>query len=257
MREHRRLYDEGDAAFLAPRRLVIYCAAAMRLFTYKMTHDSGFALNPFHGCCTLATCKPRIRRSKRARDWIAGFTSTQLNGDPVGEERLVYLMQVERKLRLEDYHADPAFAAKIPVADAPDHLDRMGDNVYGVRDGAFFQVPNRNHGPELIDKDLSGVYVLIATRFAYFGSRPLVVPHELRPAVPAGQSAHGAATHDAERAAAFVAYALARGTGIHAPPTTWLTSDASGRRRPRCGPRARPAERAAPGCAPMRRPTCG
>nr|WP_269667332.1 hypothetical protein [Polaromonas naphthalenivorans] len=28
-----------------------------------MTHDSGFAPNPFHGTLTLATCKPGIRRT--------------------------------------------------------------------------------------------------------------------------------------------------------------------------------------------------
>ena len=29
----------------------------MRLFAYKMTHDTGFAPNPFWGYLTLATCK--------------------------------------------------------------------------------------------------------------------------------------------------------------------------------------------------------
>lgn len=33
----------------------------MRLFADKHAHDIGFTPNPFHGVCTLATCKPRIR----------------------------------------------------------------------------------------------------------------------------------------------------------------------------------------------------
>jgi len=33
-----------------------------RLYLYTMTYDSGFAPNPFHGICTLACCKPGIRR---------------------------------------------------------------------------------------------------------------------------------------------------------------------------------------------------
>lgn len=37
----------------------------MRLFAYKMTHDTGFAPNPFWGYLTLATCKPKIREKKR------------------------------------------------------------------------------------------------------------------------------------------------------------------------------------------------
>ena len=86
-----------------------------RLFSYKLTHDTGFAPNPFFGVCTLATCKPRIRESKRVGDWIAGFTSKRLGGDEVGSERLVYLMQIAEKLPFERYHSDPRFVAKIPV----------------------------------------------------------------------------------------------------------------------------------------------
>lgn len=33
-----------------------------KLYAYKMTHDTGFAPNPYFGVCTLACCKPRIRR---------------------------------------------------------------------------------------------------------------------------------------------------------------------------------------------------
>ena len=33
----------------------------MRLFTYKMTHDTGFAPNPFWGFLTLTTCAEDTR----------------------------------------------------------------------------------------------------------------------------------------------------------------------------------------------------
>lgn len=32
------------------------------VYEYVMTSDSGFAPNPFHGACTLACCKPKIRK---------------------------------------------------------------------------------------------------------------------------------------------------------------------------------------------------
>ena len=35
----------------------------MEIFSYVITHDSGFAPNPFGGFLTLATCKPKIRKS--------------------------------------------------------------------------------------------------------------------------------------------------------------------------------------------------
>lgn len=34
----------------------------MIAYEYVMTNDSGFAPNPFHGACTLACCKPKIRK---------------------------------------------------------------------------------------------------------------------------------------------------------------------------------------------------
>ena len=34
----------------------------MTLFSYVIEHDLGFAPNPFHGVCTLACCKPQIRK---------------------------------------------------------------------------------------------------------------------------------------------------------------------------------------------------
>lgn len=88
----------------------------MHLIAYKMTNDSGFAPNPFHGKLTLATCKPGIRSSgnRRIGDWVAGFTSATLCGDTVGSERLVYLMRVDEILPIEDYFLDPRFEAKIP-----------------------------------------------------------------------------------------------------------------------------------------------
>ena len=37
-----------------------------------MTRDYGFAPNPFFGFCTLANCKPKIRKSANVGDWIIG-----------------------------------------------------------------------------------------------------------------------------------------------------------------------------------------
>ena len=81
----------------------------MELFSYKMTHDTGFAPNPFDHTLTLATCKPKIRRYRFPGQWIAGFTSRALTGDQAGRERLVYLMQIGEKLPLSDYFKDPRF----------------------------------------------------------------------------------------------------------------------------------------------------
>ena len=50
----------------------------MSFICYKMTHDKGFAPNPYFDVLTLATCKPAIRRTKKDGDWVAGFVSKAL-----------------------------------------------------------------------------------------------------------------------------------------------------------------------------------
>ena len=201
----------------------------MRLFSYKLLHDAGFAPNPFHGVCTLATCKPGLRLTKRVGDWIAGFTSTGLNGDPVGDERLIYLMQVSEKIGLAEYHRARAYAAKIPRARASHCVDRAGDNIYYLDAGQIRQVDNPNHGPGDMEKDTRGEFVLIGTRFYYFGSEPLVIPASLRPETPRAQSAQGVRTHDPVRAEAFIAFVEKQGRGVHAPPHHWPPDDESWR----------------------------
>lgn len=199
-----------------------------RLFSYKLTHDTGFAPNPFRGVCTLATCKPRIRELKRVGDWIGGFTSARLNGDAPGRERLVYLMRVEEKVRFHDYHDDPRSAVKIPRAGTGRCIDVVGDNIYGVRDGAVFQVPNPFHTARDLERDTGGQFVLVARTFAYFGSEPLEIPEAVRPTVPSGVAGHGVRTAGA-RASEFVRFVLGRGEGVHAKPTSWPTGDSSWR----------------------------
>lgn len=46
-----------------------------RLFTYTIPVDDGAAPNPFHGMCSLAICKPGIRRVAQPNDWVAGLGS--------------------------------------------------------------------------------------------------------------------------------------------------------------------------------------
>ncbi len=211
----------------------------MGLFAYKMTHDTGFAPNPFWGALTLATCKPGIRKSKREGDWVAGFTSGSLCGDPVGGERLIYLMRVARKLTIADYFMAPEFQIKIPSDESLAH--RRGDNIYRPkRKGAtnpadFEQLQNDNHfdvSPACTvgdnrRRDVSGKFVLIANEFAYFGGQPLNIPPFLMPNVPTGMSQYGGATNDPDRAKKFIDFVLgaARGQRVLSAPHDWEDGD--------------------------------
>lgn len=206
----------------------------MRLFTYKMTHDTGFAPNPFGNFLTIATCKPAMRRSKRVGDWIAGFTSKELSGHQVGDERLVFLMQVDEKIALADYFRDRRFQSRIPRNGPVANVHRCGDNIYRplVRHAwdaqEFEQLPNVHHGPDKKDHDLNGRYTLIARRFAYFGAEALRVPRDVRPAVPPRQSGSGKLATDLPKAKRFIDYVFSVASApVMAPPHRWPCADAS------------------------------
>ena len=146
----------------------------MKLYRYIVTHDTGFAPNPFHGYCTLATCKPKIRRQASVGDWIAGFGSK--SGDCEG--RLIFAMRVAEALTFEEYWQDARFEAKKPRHGSR-YIDRCGDNVYR-RDpfaGGWIQLPCFHCDVHMAD-DTKTNRVLIATEFVYFGKEATELPTE-------------------------------------------------------------------------------
>ncbi|MDE0507684.1 MAG: hypothetical protein OXI17_03485 [Gammaproteobacteria bacterium] len=216
----------------------------MRLFSYKLTVDTGFAPNPFGATLTLATCKPGIRKSKRKGDWIAGFTSKELNCDAVGSERLIYLMKVGEKLLFREYFNDERFQDKIPNMNAKGALAKAGDNIYAplpahrinALDAAHFeQKRNPNHFQFNQRGDISGKYVLIADEFYYFGRNALELPDHLRPKIPRGQHRYGYRTHDMERVNRLIEYMRDKfRTGCNGLPHKWQGDSAKGEPHETC-----------------------
>jgi len=96
----------------------------MTLYSYIVTHDTGFSPNPFWGYCTLAACKPAIRRKASVGDWIVGL-SPKADGN-----KLIYAMQVEEILSYDNYYRDGRFAAKIPDYNKGKVVYKCGDNIY-------------------------------------------------------------------------------------------------------------------------------
>jgi hypothetical protein len=206
----------------------------IRLFSYKMTHDTGFAPNPFGGFITLATCKPKIRECKKIGDWIAGFTSGQLNNDIIGKEKLIYLMQITNKISFAEYWRNPEYEERKPRPVSDDILKRRGDNIYipivekPVKTTDFKQLPNRNHNENNQERDLSGKYVLISKRFYYFGSDPIDIPENIRPKIPKGQSSHGVRTHNIEIVNKFISFIESKyQPGLYNHPHSWFKDDLS------------------------------
>ena len=96
-----------------------------RLFSYIVARDYGFAPNPFYGFCTLATCKPQIRKNAETGDWIIG-TGSKSKGRA---GFLVYAMRVSQAMSFDEYWNDPRFRNKRPNLYSS-MRNAFGDNIY-------------------------------------------------------------------------------------------------------------------------------
>jgi hypothetical protein len=109
-----------------------------RLFTYTVATDAGSAPNPFNGMCSLAICKPDIRREAVRGDWVAGLGSKKApSGDLSG--RLVYAMKVDEVVSLQDYDR---FAPKRWPHRIPDiAASATGGSEMEIRGGKELSLP--------------------------------------------------------------------------------------------------------------------
>lgn len=161
----------------------------MRLFSYIVARDYGFAPNPFHGYCTLATCKPRIRSAADVGDWIVG-TGAKTKYHLAGH--FIYAMKIEETLDFDSYWSDPRFLCKRPMLNGS--LKQVyGDNIYH-RDGRHWVQENSHHSLENglpnrrnIARDTSINRVLVARKFVYFGNAAPPIPMDFRPYRPTGE----------------------------------------------------------------------
>lgn len=153
-----------------------------RVYFYVVARDFGFAPNPFHGVCTLATCKPTIRRTARVGDWVVGMGGTKLNA--VG--RCIYAMQVTNARTFEKYWEDLEFRAKRPVRNGS-RKTIVGDNIYHRSPSSRkWQQEDSHHSkidgspdPHNIEHDTQTNRVLISSHFYYWGKAAPLVPDEI------------------------------------------------------------------------------
>jgi len=197
----------------------------VKVYSYIVTHDSGFAPNPFHGTCTLACCKPMIRKHANVGDLIIGLTTLG--------RRFVYAMKVSQVLDFVDYWNAPDHAGKHPDKNTPLAIDRRGDNIYQpTENGEFRQFasshsrPEGTENPDLKRTDLGGEMVLLSNSYAYFGADGPPVPDDLRfLVVGRGHRCRFTTEQVARVAESFEA--LPR--GVQGPPAMWPADDDSWR----------------------------
>lgn len=149
------------------------------LFVYVIARDFGFAPNPFHGICTLATCKPGIRKSAAPGDWILGIGGKQLGE---AHRKCILLMKVSDKISFQEYWNDARFSIKKPCRNGS-HVKMLGDNIYHKSaDGEWIQEDSHHSNPDgtinetNLSRDTASCdQVLISNHFFYFGKSAIPV----------------------------------------------------------------------------------
>lgn len=150
-----------------------------RLFMYAVTRDLGFAPNPFHGVCSLATCKPAIRSVANVGDWVVGVAGATM---PKDKGKCVYAMKVTEKLSFQNYWDDERFSLKKPVRNGS-MVQTLGDNIYHIVDGEWVQedshhsLPDGSINEDNMRQDIGRTEsVLLSDFFVYFGKSAVPLP---------------------------------------------------------------------------------
>lgn len=153
-----------------------------RVYVHVMKYDFGFAPNPFHGACTLACCKPIVRRTANLGDWIVGVGGRDLKATG----RCIYAMQVTGAMLFDEYWASPDFRAKRPRRNGS-RRSMVGDNIYRrcpddghwIQENSIHSRINGEQDEQNTAHDTSVDRVLISEKFVYFGSAAPPVPAEI------------------------------------------------------------------------------
>ena len=149
------------------------------VFVYVVARDFGFAPNPFHGFCTLACCKPRIRSVAQVGDWVFGVAGGELSQPG----HCIFGMRVSETLTFDEYWMDPRFEAKKPLRNGS-RVMMLGDNVYHRQDAAshWEQEDSHHSRPDgtpdssNIATDTQANRVLVSEHFTYYGASAPLIP---------------------------------------------------------------------------------
>ena len=155
----------------------------MKLYSYIVARDFGFAPNPFYQFCTLGTCKPIIRRCANVGDWIVG-TGSKTRGR---EGHIVFVMRITKIMSFNQYWLDPRFKQKKPNLRGS-RKQAFGDNIYYWESttGKWNQEDSHHSHPDStpnkrnINNDTKTDKVLISDDYIYWGGEGPEIPATYR-----------------------------------------------------------------------------
>ncbi len=152
------------------------------VYIYVVDRDFGFAPNPFHGVCSLATCKPQIRNTAQVDDWVFGVGGSRLKSTG----KCIFAMRVTQKITYNEYWENPEFKDKKPVRNGSKKM-LLGDNIYHCsKETGLWSQAHSHHS--LADgsmneynknRDTKSRNVLLSKHFYYFGSAAPIIPKNI------------------------------------------------------------------------------
>jgi hypothetical protein len=127
----------------------------VKLYSYVVDHDTGFAPNPDGGLCTLCLCKFRKHREGKRNivemakegDWVIGTGG--VSKQSAGHGKLIYAMRVDEKRTREEYYR---------------RFRRTRVDSHRLRD----------------DFEKGEQFALISRHFYYFGSKAIDIPETFK-----------------------------------------------------------------------------
>jgi hypothetical protein len=162
-------------------------AKDITLYSYCIPYDDGAAPNPFWDVCTLAICKPVIRRVAEIGDWVVGTGS---KNSPIGDisTSVVYAMKITDKMTLSEYdqYCGEKKPEKRPDWGNRDFKRRVGDCIYAFS-GEEVKLRRSVHTEHNRKRDLGGKNVLLSKHFYYFGDNPIELPENLHEIIKQNQ----------------------------------------------------------------------
>ena len=155
----------------------------MKLYSYVVARDFGFAPNPFYQFCTLGTCKPKIRRRAEIGDWIVGTGSKTRNR----EAYIVFVMKVTEVMSFNCYWSDSRFEQKKSNLRGS-KKQAFGDNIYyqNVVTDEWYQLDSHHSHPDgtpnikNIENDTKVDRVLVSADYIYWGGAGPKIPARYR-----------------------------------------------------------------------------
>lgn len=150
-----------------------------KAFSYVVSRDYGFAPNPFYKVLTLATCKPKIRRTASVEDFIIG------NAGVAHGHKLIYMAKVSEVMTFDQYWKDPRFKLKKPAMNGS-LKTKYGDNIYHHGgDGKWIQEDSHHSNDDgsvntsNLKRDTGTTdRILVCKEFVYLGRSMIDLPDE-------------------------------------------------------------------------------